>query len=201
MNSTDFSPSSKSKSKIDGNQITFGTVDFQPHSPTLAPVFVNLDQEMDLTIGSFNFCVGSLGSLRLSDLISSGPSAGKTTATATSGTSFDSSNKVNSLVSIKPTERKGNTIKELDEIMENLDLKDSSGYSDMASEENFDNISNYLEEDFTARYGSVSCNSEDEWRSGLKLYDDEQIIFSLGSSRDVNNQYQVYVIIDETSEE
>jgi hypothetical protein len=162
---------------------------------------VNLDQEMDLTIGSFNFCVGSLGSLRLSDLISSGPSAGKTTATATSGTSFDSSNKVNSLVSIKPTERKGNTIKELDEIMENLDLKDSSGYSDMASEENFDNISNYLEEDFTARYGSVSCNSEDEWRSGLKLYDDEQIIFSLGSSRDVNNQYQVYVIIDETSEE
>jgi hypothetical protein len=105
------------------------------------------------------------------------------------------------LVSIKPTERKGNTIEELDEIMENLDLKDSSGYSDMASEENFDNISNYLEEDFTARYGSVSCNSEDEWRSGLKLYDDEQIIFSLGSSRDVNSQYQVYVIIDETSKE
>jgi hypothetical protein len=53
--------------EIDGNQITFGTVDFQQHPPTLVSVFARLDQEMDLTIGSFNFCVGSLGSLCLSD--------------------------------------------------------------------------------------------------------------------------------------
>jgi hypothetical protein len=65
MNSTGFSLSSKSNSKIDENQITFGTVDFQPDPPTLAPVFANLDQDMDLTIGSFNFHVGSQDPLRL----------------------------------------------------------------------------------------------------------------------------------------
>jgi hypothetical protein len=75
MNSTAFLLSSKSNSKIDGNQITFGAVDFLPHPQTLAPVFANLDQEMDLTIRSFNFRVGSLGSVRLSDPIKSGPSA------------------------------------------------------------------------------------------------------------------------------
>jgi hypothetical protein len=59
MNSMTFSPSSKSNSKIDGNHVNFGTVDFQPHPPTLALVFANLDKEMDLTIRSFNFHVGS----------------------------------------------------------------------------------------------------------------------------------------------
>jgi hypothetical protein len=67
MNSTTFSPSSKSNSKIDGNQIAFETVEFQPHPPTLAPVFASLDQEIDLTIESFNFHVGSLGFVRLLD--------------------------------------------------------------------------------------------------------------------------------------
>jgi hypothetical protein len=57
MNSKAFLPSSKINSKIDGNQITFGAIDFQPHPPTLAPVFANLDQKMDLTIEIFNFRV------------------------------------------------------------------------------------------------------------------------------------------------
>jgi hypothetical protein len=63
--------------EIDQNQITFGTIDFQPHPPTLASVFARLGQEMDLTIRSFNFRVGSLGSLRLSDSIPPGRSASK----------------------------------------------------------------------------------------------------------------------------
>jgi hypothetical protein len=54
--------------------------------------------------------------------------------------------------------------------MENLDLKESSGYLDMASKENSDNIRNYSEED--------SGNPEDTWRSGLELHNDEQTIFS-----------------------
>jgi hypothetical protein len=108
-----------------------------------------------------------------------GPSAGKTAAAATLGTSVGSSSEVNLLASIKPTERKRNTIEELDEIMENLDLKESSGYSNMASEGNFDNIGN-SRKDFTACYGDISKNSEDKWRSGLELHDDEQTIFSLG---------------------
>jgi hypothetical protein len=60
MNLTSFLLLSKSNSKIDGNQITFGAVDFQTHPPILALVFTNLDQEMNLMIGSFNFCIESL---------------------------------------------------------------------------------------------------------------------------------------------
>jgi hypothetical protein len=56
---------------------------------------------MDLTIGTFNFHVGSLGSIRLLDLILLGPSGGKTAAAATLKTSIGSSSKVNSSASIK----------------------------------------------------------------------------------------------------
>jgi hypothetical protein len=83
MNLMVFSLLSKSNSKIDENQIIFRAIDFQPHPPTLALVFANLDQEMDLMIRSFNFSVGPLGSAHLSDLIKLGPSAGKTTMVAT----------------------------------------------------------------------------------------------------------------------
>jgi hypothetical protein len=62
--------------------------------------------------------------------------------------------------------------------MENLDLEESSGYSNMASDENLDNFSNYSEEDCIACYGNVSGNSKDTWSSGLELYNDEQTIFS-----------------------
>jgi hypothetical protein len=160
-----FWPSSKSNSKIDGNQVNFGTVDFQPHQPTLAPVFATLDQEMDLTTRSFKFRVRSLGSIRLSDPTNSGPLAGKIAIAVTSETSMGSSNEVNSPVSTKPTNSKGNAINKLDEIMENWDLKESSGYSDMDFKGNSGNISNYPEEDFTAGYGDVSDKPEDTWRT------------------------------------
>jgi hypothetical protein len=124
MNLMAFSPSSKSNSKIDKNQIIFGAIDFQRHPPTLASVFASLDQEMDLMIESFYFRVGSLGYVRLSDPINSGSSAGKTTIAATLETSVGSSSEVNSLVSIKTT--KGSIVDELGKIMKNLDLDESS---------------------------------------------------------------------------
>jgi hypothetical protein len=113
---------SKSNSKIDRNQITFGGIDFQPYPPTLAPVFSILDQEMDLMIRSFNFRIGSPGSVPLLDPIKLGLSTGKTIIMATPETSVGSSSEVNSLVSIKPT--KGSKVEEIDEIMENLDLEE-----------------------------------------------------------------------------
>jgi hypothetical protein len=112
---------------------------FQPHPPTLAPVFANLDQEMDLMIGSLTFRVGSLGSVCLIDLINSGPSAGKTASAAKSKTLVGSSSEVNSPASFKPMKNRKSIVEELDEIMENLNLGESSGYSDMDSNENFDN--------------------------------------------------------------
>jgi hypothetical protein len=152
-------------------------------------------------IGSFNFHVGSLGSVRLSDPINLGPSAGQTAKVATSRTSVGSSSEVNLPVSIKPMKIKGETVEKLDEIMENLDLEESSGYSDIASKENFDNIGSYSREEFIARYGNVSDNFEDTWRSGLKLHDDEQTIFSSSSSHYTSNQHQVCIIINDTSKE
>jgi hypothetical protein len=129
-------------------------------------------------IGSFNFHVGSLGFVRLSDPINSGPSVGKNAAAATSKTSIGSSSEVNSPVSIKLT--KGSTVEELDEIMENLDLEESLGYSNRSSSENLDRSHNYSEEDFMVCYGNISNNSEDTWKSKLELYDDEEIIFFFG---------------------
>jgi hypothetical protein len=64
---------------------------------------------------------------------------------------------------MKPTKGKGTAINELNKIMEtlNLDLEESSGYSDIGSDDNIDKSSNYSEEDFMACYGNVSSNSKD----------------------------------------
>jgi hypothetical protein len=90
MNSTTFLPSSRRNSKIDGNQVNFGTIDFQPHPPTLAPVFANLDQEMDLISGvSTSRWVSRIDPI-----------------TTTSETSVGPSNEVNSPVSMNTMKSK-----------------------------------------------------------------------------------------------
>jgi hypothetical protein len=137
MNLTAFSLLANSNPKVDRNQISFGTVDFQRHPPTLTLVFTNLDQEMDLTFESLNFRVGSLGSIRLSDPTTSSPSAEEIASAAMSDSSVGSSSEVNPPVSFTPTETTECTIKELDEIMGNLDLEKASGHSDKGSSQNF----------------------------------------------------------------
>jgi hypothetical protein len=146
MNSTAFSLPANSNLKVDRNKISFGTVDFQPHPSTLTPVFASLDQEMDLTFGSLNFRIGSLGSIRLSDPTESGSSAGKTTTVAMSESSVGSSSEVNSPVSFTTMENIEDKIKELNETMENLDLGEQSG-------------------DFIVCCGSISNKSTDTWKT------------------------------------
>jgi hypothetical protein len=75
MNSTAFLLLANSNPEVDEIQIPFGTVDFRPHQSSFTQVFKSMDQDMDLTFGSLNFCVGSLGSIRLSDPAKLGPSA------------------------------------------------------------------------------------------------------------------------------
>jgi hypothetical protein len=71
---------------------------------------------MDLTFGSPNFRIGSLGSIRLSDLIKSGPSAEKKTVTAAIlESSVGSSSELNSPVSFMMMENIEDKIGELDE--------------------------------------------------------------------------------------
>jgi hypothetical protein len=157
------------------------TVNFQPHPPTFTPVFASLDQEMDLTFESLNFCVSSFGSIHLSDPTKSGPSTGKTATMAMSESSVGSSSEVNSLVSFTTVEKIEDKIEELNEMMENLDLGEQSG-------------------DFIVCCGNISDKSTNTWKTGLELHEDNQTIFSSFSSK-FDNQYQILAIIGDNSEE
>jgi hypothetical protein len=95
-NSTAFLLSANSNPQVDETQIPFGTVDFQPHQSSFAQVFESMDQDMDLTIGSLNFHVRSLGSIRLSGLMKPDPSASESKTVAMSESSEGSSSEVNS---------------------------------------------------------------------------------------------------------
>jgi hypothetical protein len=124
MNSTAFSLLANSSSEFNENQISFGIVDFQPHPSNFTPIFESMDQDMDLTIGSLNFRVGSLGSIRLSDPAKPDSSASEAKTIAMSESSVGSSSEANSLVSFATTEIAGGKIAEVDKTMENLDLGD-----------------------------------------------------------------------------
>jgi hypothetical protein len=93
-----------SSAEVDRNEISFGTVDFQHHPPNLTPVFKSLDQEMDLTIRSLNFRIGSLRMIRLSDPAKLDLSASETKTIAMFESSVGSSSEVNSPVSFATTE-------------------------------------------------------------------------------------------------
>jgi hypothetical protein len=121
MNSTAFSLLANSNLQVDEIQISFRTIDFQPHQSSFTQVFENMDQDMDLTIGSLNFRVGSLGSIRLSDPTKPDPSASEPETVAMSESSEGSSSKVNSPVSLVEAEE--GKIAGGDETMENLDLE------------------------------------------------------------------------------
>jgi hypothetical protein len=179
MNSTAFLLSANSNPKVNGNRVTSEAVDFQPHPPTLTTVFGSLDQEMDLTIGSLNFHVGSLGTTRLSDPTKSGPSVEKNASAAMLESSVGSSSEVDSSVSFMPTENIGDTTEELDEIKDNLNLEEPSG-------------------DFMICHNSTSDKSTDTWKIGLELHEDDQKIFSSFSSK-INHRYQVFAIIGDNS--
>jgi hypothetical protein len=123
MNSTVFLLLANSSTEVDEIQIPFGTVDFQPHQSSFTQVFENMDQDMDLTIGSLNFCVGSLGSIRLSDPAKPGPSATKSKKETMSESSEGSSSEVNSPVSLAEIETEERKFAEGDKTMENFDLE------------------------------------------------------------------------------
>jgi hypothetical protein len=123
MNSTAFSLLANSSPEVNKIQIPFGTVNFQPHQSSFTQVFESIDQDMDLTIGSLNFRVGSLGSIRLSDPTKPGPSASKSKAETMSKSSEGSSSEVNSPVSFMEIETEKRKFAEGDETIGNFDLE------------------------------------------------------------------------------
>jgi hypothetical protein len=123
MNSTAFLLVANSSPEVEEIQIPFGTIDFQPHQSSFMQVFESTDQDMDLTIGSLNFYVGSLGSIRLSDPVKPGPSASKSKAETMSESSEGSSTETNLPISFMEIETKKRKFAEGDETMGNFDLE------------------------------------------------------------------------------
>jgi hypothetical protein len=179
MNSTTFSLSANNNSQVDEIQIPFGTVDFQPHQSSFTQVFESMDQDIDLTIGSLNFRIGSLGSIRLSDPMKTGPSASEPETVAMSQSSEGPSSEVNSLVSL--AEAKEGKIAGGDETMENFDLEVQL-------------------EDLTIHHDDNSDQSTDSWKTGLEISEDDNSIFSSHNSK-FDNRCQILAIAGDNSEE
>jgi hypothetical protein len=181
MNLIAFSLLANNNLEVDENQISFGTIDFQPHLPNFTPIFECMDQDMDLTIGSLNFRVGFLGSIRLSDPVSSDPSASEVKTVAMLESSVGSSSEANSLVSFVAIEVAEGKIAEVDENMENFDL-------------------GVQLEDLMICDGDTSDKSINTWEIGLELCEDDDSVFSSFNSK-FNNQYQVLAIVGDNLEE
>jgi hypothetical protein len=179
MNSMAFSLSANSNSQVDEIQIPFGTVDFQPHQSSFTQVFESMDQDKDLTIGSLNFRVGSLGSIRLSDLTKSNPSISEPKTVAMSESSEGSSSEVNSSISLEEEEERN--IAEGDEAMENFNLEVQL-------------------EDLMIYHDDISDQSTDTWKTGLELSEDDNSIFSSYNGK-LDNRCQILAILEDNSEE
>jgi hypothetical protein len=176
-----FSLLANSSPEVDEIQIPFGTVDFQPHQSSFTQVFESMDQDMDFTIGSLNFRVGSLGSIRLSDPVKPGPSASKSKTEKMLESSEGSSSEVNLPVSFTEIETEERKFTEGNETMENFDLEVQL-------------------KDLMICHDDTSDKSTDTWKTGLELHEDDSSIFSSFDSK-FDNRYQVLAIIGDNSEE
>jgi hypothetical protein len=176
-----FSLLANNSPEVDEIQIPFGTIDFQPHQSSITQVFESMDQDMDLTIGSLNFHVGSLGSIRLSDPAKPGPLASKSKTESMSELSEGSSGKVNSPVSFAEIETEERKLTEGDKTMENFDLEVQL-------------------EDLMICHDDTSDKSTDTWKTGLELHENDSSIFSSFDSK-FDNRYQVLAITGDNSEE
>jgi hypothetical protein len=179
MNSMAFSLLANRNPEVDEIQIPFRTVNFQPHQSSFTQVFESMDQDMDLTIKSLNFRVGSLGSIRLSDPAKPVPSASEPKTVAMSELSEGSSSEVNSPVSLAEIEEE--EIAGGDKIMENFNLEVQL-------------------EDLMICHDDTSDKSTDTWKTVLELSEDDNSIFSSSNGK-LDNLYQILAITGDNSEE
>jgi hypothetical protein len=133
---------------------------------------------MDLTIGSLNFRVGSLGTIRLSDPTKPDPSASEPETVAMSESSTGSFSEVNLPVSLAEAEER--KIAEGNETMENIDLEAQI-------------------EDLMICHDDISDDSTDTWKIGLELSEDDNSIFSSHNDK-LDNRCQILAITEDNSE-
>jgi hypothetical protein len=138
-----------------------------------------MEKDMDLTIGSLNFRVGSLGSIRLSDPAKLGLSASESKIVAMLESSEGSSSEVNSSASFAEIEE--GEIAGGNETTENFDLEVQL-------------------KDLMICHNGTSDKSIVTWKIGLELHEDDSSIFSSFNSK-LDNRYQVLAIVGDNSEE
>jgi hypothetical protein len=138
-----------------------------------------MDQDMDLMIGSLNFHVGSLGSIRLSDPTKLDPSAREPEIVVMSESSEGSSSEVNSPVRLAEAEE--GKIAGGNKTMQNLDLEAQL-------------------EDLMIYHDNTSDQSTDTWKTGLELSEDDNSIFSSYNGK-FDNRCQILAITEDNSEE
>jgi hypothetical protein len=181
MNLMAFSLLANNNSEVDKNHISFRIIDFEPHLSNFTPIFESMDQDTDLTIGSLNFCIGSLGLIHLSDPFSPDLLASEAKIVAMLESLVGSSSKANSPVRFVTIEIAEGKITEVDKNMENFDLGDQL-------------------EDLMIYHNDTSDKSTDTWETGLELHEDDDSIFSSFNSK-FDNRYQVLAIVGNNSEE
>jgi hypothetical protein len=179
MNSTAFPLSANSNPQVDEIRIPFGTINFQPHQSSFMQVFESMDQDVDLTIESLNFRVGSLGSIRLSDPMKPDPLASEPETVAMSESSESSSSEVNSPISLAEAEER--KIAGGDETMENLDLEAQL-------------------EDLMIYHDDTLDQSIYTWKTGIELSEDDNSIFSSYNGK-LDNRCRILAITEDNSEE
>jgi hypothetical protein len=179
MNSMPFLFLANHNPQVNEIQIPFRTVDFQPLQSSFSQVFKSMHQDMELTIGSLNFRVGPLGSIRLSDLTKMGPLASELETVAMSESSEGSSSELNSPVSL--TEAEEGKIIGGNKTMENFDLEVQL-------------------EDLMICHDDTSDQSIDTWKTGLELSEDDNSIFSSHNNK-LDNRYQILAITGDNSKE
>ncbi|KAK1625857.1 hypothetical protein QYE76_000172 [Lolium multiflorum] len=86
-----------------GKHIKTGLVDFVPHPPTRVDAYAYLEEPMEMTFGSFHFCVGREGSHRLAAPICSGPLAVGSDFSGSSSSIKSSDEETSSASYVKPT--------------------------------------------------------------------------------------------------
>jgi hypothetical protein len=140
---------------------------------------IDENQEMELTIGSLSIFIGPSGSTRLLDPVKQDSSASEPETVAMMEYFEGSSSEVNSPVSLGEVQ-KGKIIED-DETMENFDV-------------------GVQLEDLMICHDDISDKSTDTWKTGLKLSEDDDSIFSSFNNK-IGKQCQVLAIVGDNSEE
>lgn len=157
---------SSNKSTRSGDQVCFGSINFRPHPPALLPVFGDFSRGVDLAIGSFDFNIGTQGTLRRSEPICSGSTAeASASPTASSASSIGSMGGKQSAMMTRSNIGSTASMGDLVDLLDGVSFGSSSTTNSNTSSgrvhqhENSENIDNERDDDDSADSGIRKVDS------------------------------------------